>query len=372
MPDDAVGVRGAPVNAKPDPAQNGTLHVYVAFDWGEQILLERAAQRVPASRQVLTRRPRTPTSFSYRPPPLHLALESVSLELPEIGTVQCAAGLTLFDFGAVSLGLCVPFSLTADQLRRLAGALADPSNLVQRARTLLQPLFHQLLPAITEASWEEDLSEDYFVFQLPPGSLDVTKDAAWLAGLVHLESAPLSTSEIAEALRLQLSYSPEDVFVANWGAAALVDHDCAETLQAIEFANVQLLEFRHIDNRLDESLAAAARTIEPFTRRALPFWRMHGRPLRVLGELKVEANALFERTGNALKLVGDPYLARVYRQVAARFHLETWEENIKRKLEVAEGVYQVVSDQASHFRTEFLEIIVVVLILIEIVLAFVH
>lgn len=86
----------------------------------------------------------------------------------------------------------------------------------------------------------------------------------------------------------------------------------------------------------------------------------------------MEANALYERTGNALKLVGDPYLARVYRLVAARFHLDTWEENIQRKLEVAEGVYQVVSDQASHFRTEFLEVVVVLLILIEIVLAFMH
>ena len=43
---------------------------------------------------------------------------------------------------------------------------------------------------------------------------------------------------------------------------------------------------------------------------------------------------------------------------------------VRRQLEVAEGVYQVVSDQASHFRTEFLEVIVVLLILIEIVQAF--
>ena len=99
---------------------------------------------------------------------------------------------------------------------------------------------------------------------------------------------------------------------------------------------------------------------------------MHERPLRVLGELKVEANGLFERTGNALKLVGDPYLARAYRLLATRFHLETWIENIQRKLEVAEGVYQVLSDQASNFRLEFLELIVVLLILIEIILALVR
>jgi hypothetical protein len=182
----------------------------------------------------------------------------------------------------------------------------------------------------------------------------------------------LSAEEINEALRYRLSYSPEDLFVPDWAAAVLVDRECEDALHAISFANLQLLEFRHIDNRLDESLAAASRIIQPLTRTTLPFWRMHERPLRVLGELKVEANGLFERAGNVLKLVGDPYLARVYRMVATRFYIETWMENIQRKLEVAEGVYQVVSDQAGSFRTEFLELIVVILILIEIILAFVH
>jgi uncharacterized Rmd1/YagE family protein len=96
---------------------------------------------------------------------------------------------------------------------------------------------------------------------------------------------------------------------------------------------------------------------------------MHARPLRVLGELKVDANDLFERTGNVLKLVGDPYLARVYRLLALRFHLEAWEQSIQRKLEVAEGVYQVVSDQSNSLRMEFLEVAVVVLILVEILLS---
>jgi uncharacterized Rmd1/YagE family protein len=67
--------------------------------------------------------------------------------------------------------------------------------------------------------------------------------------------------------------------------------------------------------------------------------------------------------------VGDQYLARVYGLVARRFHLDEWGRSIRRKLEVAEGVYQVVSDQAATARTEFLEIVVIVLILLEIVLA---
>jgi len=360
----------------------GILHIYAAFDWGEELDLEHARRLVPAETHDLPRRRRTPTSIGYRPAPLHVVLQAVALELPEVGDVRAAAGVTVFDFAAVSLSLRVPFRLPADSLLRLAGWLADPSPLVRTARGALAALHQQLLPAIKGPLWKEDFGEEYFVFQFPPAEglpspvqfLDVHAEghAVWLAGLVRLESGPLSSEEVNEALRLHLSYSPADLFVPDWAAAALIDQDCEETLQVIEFANLQLLEFRHIDNRLDGSLTGAYRLVHPLARSWLPFWRNPARPLRLLGELKVEANELFERTGNVLKLVGDQYLARVYRLVETRFHLDAWEQNILRKMEVAEGVYQVVADQVTSLRTEFLEVVVILLILLEIVLALLH
>src|SRR5262249_36257560 len=160
----------------------------------------------------------------------------------------------------------------------------------------------------------------------PAEGLPVPQDlldqhSGWLAGLVRLESALLSASEIEAALQSCISYSPSDILLAAWSAAVLIDNDCEETLQAIEFANLQLLEYRYIDNLLDDRLATAYSTIHRTVQRWLPFWRSHSRPLRQLGELRIEANNLFERTGNALKMVGDQYLARVYRMIADRFHL---------------------------------------------------
>src|SRR5262249_43574733 len=225
--------------------------------------------------------------------------------------------------------------------------------------------------------WKEDLSEEYFVFHLPPGDpllppLLLDGHPAVLAGLVRLEQGALSPEEITEALRLHLSYSPEDLFVADWAAAVLVDPDCDETLQAIEFATLQLLEFRHIDDRLDDTLASAYRLVHGVEHSRLSWLRGHGQELRTMGELKVEAYGLFERTGNVLKLVGDQYLARVYRLLATRFHLREWERSIQRKLDTAEGVYRVLSDQADSHRSEFMEIIVIVLIMLEVALALFH
>ncbi len=170
-------------------------------------------------------------------------------------------------------------------------------------------------------------------------------------------------------MKSRISYGPRDLFVAEWSAALLVDQDCGETLQIIEFANLQLLEFRFLDEQLDRRLGEAYRLIHPVTRSYLPFWRTHSLPLRALGELRMEANDVFERTGNVLKLVGDQYLARVYRLLAGRFHLDTWERSIERSLRTMEDVYGIVSDRADTFRAEFMEVVIIVLITLEIVLA---
>jgi hypothetical protein len=200
------------------------------------------------------------------------------------------------------------------------------------------------------------------------------RHSGWLAGLLRLEDEPLSRQEVEEALRLVLRYGKDDVFIPDWGAAVLVDREgeSDETLQAVEFANLQLLEYRHIDNRLDGVLNQADDLLRKASRSRVPLLRSHAGPLRTLGELKVEANTLFERTSNALKLVGDQYLARVYRLLSARFHLPDWEQDVRQKLEVLEGVYEVISNQAAHFRSESLEIVVVVLILIEVILSIAH
>ena len=368
----------------------GTLHIFVAFDWGDEIDLDRARRLFPAESQDLARRRRTPSSIAYRPAPLRYPLKLPALELPEVGSISehsspdqspsttaAVAEAIVFDFGGVSVSLQIPFELTPAALSRLAGALADPAALVEAARTASNDLFFKLQPAIEKCDWSP-LGEEYFVFEIPPNQRLpappelISQHADWLAGLVSLEAEPLSQSEIEAALQSRISYSPDDMLLAAWSSAVLIDRHCEETLQAIEFANVQLLEYRFIDDLLDQRMAAAYSTIHRTLRGRLPFWRTQARPLRRLGELRIEANSLFERTGNALKMVGDPYLARVYHMIAQRLHLSDWEQSIRRSLDVVEGAYQVVSDQSGAFRIELLEIVVIVLIAIEILMAFVR
>jgi len=158
--------------------------------------------------------------------------------------------------------------------------------------------------------------------------------------------------------------------VLDWAAGFVADVDCADTLEVIDFANVQLLEYRHIDDRLDDRLEAAYRLIRPDRRRAIVRgWNTHGVAVRQVRELEIEAAGLFERVDNALKLIGDHYLSRIFELASGRFHLRGWQQSIRRKLETVGDVYDLLIQQAGGHRMEALEITVVLLITVEILLA---
>ena len=89
-----------------------------------------------------------------------------------------------------------------------------------------------------------------------------------------------------------------------------------------------------------------------------------------VARMQVESAILFEGVNNALKLLGDQYLSRVYRLVSQRFHLAEWDAGILRKLQTLESIYEKMSDQAATRRMEVLEWIIIILIAISIILPF--
>ena len=94
--------------------------------------------------------------------------------------------------------------------------------------------------------------------------------------------------------------------------------------------------------------------------------------LRRVAQLQVDAAILHERVNNALKLLGDQYLARAHRASALRFRLAEWNSGILRKLETIESVYDKVHDHAAQIRMEVLEWIIIALIALETVLSLIR
>ena len=361
------------MTAEHSPRLNVTVHLAFAFDVGYEIDLARGQGLLAGESAALARRRRTPESIRYRPAPLRMAVDVSGLALPGRGTLlgPPRGELSLFDFGAVSLTIQHTLEITADELRQLAAELADPAPLTAAARLVLGPWLERIRPIVADYELSE-LSEEFVIFQLGPVEPNwLEANAAWLAGLVRLESAPLSSDEIREATRLHLAYSTNDLVVVDWGACVVADRDCTDTLQVLEFANVQLLEFRNIDDRLDDRLEAAYRQIrlQPRRRWSELFRDPSAEAMRHVRELELEATSLFERADNALKLIGDQYLSRVYALASARFHLDEWQQSIRRKLDTVGDVFDLLTHQASNRRLEGLEVIVILLIALEILLA---
>jgi hypothetical protein len=349
------------------------IHLNYAFDVGYEIDLEKARPLLQGEVGGLPRRKRTPESIRYRPAPLRVPVDVPGIRLPSVADAVFdppRGELALFDFGAISLSFRFPVRTTREGLLELAGELAEPTALNTEVRKTVHPWIERLRPAVIDYELS-DLSEEYVLFQVAGARADwLESHADWIAGLVRLESGPMSRSEVVEATRLSLSYTPEDLITLDWAAGFVADRDCADTLQVIEFANVQLLEFRHIDDRLDDRLEAAYRLIRPGRRpRASVLWRTHAAAVRNVRELEIEATSLFERADNALKLIGDQYLSRVFDLASTRFHLREWQQSIRRKLETVGDVYDLLVQQSGGQRMEALEITVVVLIALEIVLA---
>jgi hypothetical protein len=178
----------------------------------------------------------------------------------------------------------------------------------------------------------------------------------------------LSRQQRREELSRIVTYYEDDLTVITWNAAIIFGTNMEDVLTVLELANVQLLELRFLDGRLDRTLD---RSYEILGQRRS--WRMRipgasRADLVHVGQMQVDAAILFERVSNALKLLGDQHLARVYRLASQRLRLDEWAAVILRKLEVADSIYTKLDDRASSERMELLEWIIVVLIALELVL----
>ena len=83
----------------------------------------------------------------------------------------------------------------------------------------------------------------------------------------------------------------------------------------------------------------------------------------------MDAAVLYEQVNNAIKLLGDQFLARVYRVASRRFHIGEWDTSILRKLSTVEQIYAKVNDGQAARRMEFLEWIIILLIAVEVVMS---
>ena len=102
----------------------------------------------------------------------------------------------------------------------------------------------------------------------------------------------LADEEIDDALVARISYGVQDTTIVDWNAAMVIDRDGDDVRAVLEFANVELLEVRYLDQKLDRALEEA---YDQLSRRKGRLKRMlghSGADLRRVAELQVEESRL--------------------------------------------------------------------------------
>ena len=363
--------------AVPTIAQ-GTGYVLFAYDVAHAIDLAAAERRLASAteRLAVKQKRRAPAFFEYDPAPLRLTDAAEPVAVSEGGHQTAPfVEFVLYDFGAVSVSYAIPLHGPLTGLPPLSAALYGHEQLLADSRRRVQ----QLVETLGEAAIRSRLAsfvEDYVVFQIEAFTEPVEAAVLWtehaqtVAQVLRAESRTLSQQEVSDALESRLSFGLNDATLIDTDVTLLFDTEGEDVRAVIEFANTQLLEMRYLDAQLDEALERAYDLLgqRRGTRRNLP--SPYGPALRRLGRLQLDAAVLFEQVTNALKLIGEQYLTRVYGLVSRRFHLAEWDVSISRKLQTLDGIYGKMADQAVSLRMELLEWIIILLIAVSIALPF--
>lgn len=349
--------------------EQGRCYIYYAFDLGISFDLKRCERMLRETRERTRFRhnQRAPKYFDFNPSPIRISQKGSSFDFPGMPfSTTDVVEITVFDFGSVSVLYSIDLRGPLAALIDLSEILYENEVLLADARTRVESLFKEIQEAIFKPELS-DLYEHYLVFHVDRFVSHINPilllnfHGQVLSQILRCERKDFAQDQVEDALSCVLSYSPDDSVVIDWNAAFMFGSDVDDVRAVLEFGNVELLELRYLDQELDEALE---RSYVALNRGYRP-----GSDLRRVAQLQVDAAMMFEGVNNALKLLGDQYLARVYSLVSRRFHLNDWDGSILRKLDTLDSIYGKLSDRAAHRRSTAMEVIVIVLIAVEVILS---
>jgi hypothetical protein len=279
----------------------------------------------------------------------------------------------IYDVGVVAVTMRVAVTpATLEDLMPFHDAkLDDGRRLDVAARELCTRVCGNLQDAMV-ASAPPPEPEAYTVFCLT--EIDDARDAnAWLArerravaGLLTQTPADrLSEAQVNEVLRIQRSYENSDLVVIDWDAALMVDLSgyMDDVLFVLELANLQLEEFKVMDQRLDRYLD---RVYDELGRDRSVLSGLPRHVARALRRFRVDVARLADEVTHITKLFGDWYLARVYLGARDRFYLDQWRQSVEQRLAHIDQLHGVIYSEVYDQRMLWLEIAIVVLFVIDI------
>jgi hypothetical protein len=350
----------------------GSVLVLIQFDVCEEIRLDQLRQILGARTVDASFKHLAPGYVRYQRPPVEEVLEPLVLESGE----RLQGDIKYFDYGVVSVIFELPFSGNWEKLVQLSSRWVWDTNFESLAARIVKQKLEQAAPALVKPYAGEWLKEDYFIFHFrevagSPSATDLlAAQGVAIAQVVRGESQPLSDGERQEILQARISYYPNDLAVIGWNAAFIYDSPVgAETaIQLLQYANSQLLEFRHYDELLTKQLEG----VYDFLDRGRGLWSRWrtAKAASKLHTVMLDVSELTERADNAIKFLSDMFSARLYKLAAQKVGVPDYKDLVQQKLQTAEELYRFMVDEFNQSRAFVLELMVVIILIIELIYFF--
>jgi hypothetical protein len=371
----------SPNKSAPAPLR-GSVLVLIQFDVCEEIRLDEL-RKIFGARTAEASFKKAPSYVRYQRTPIEETLDPVILDSGE----RLEGQIKYYDYGVVSLVFELPFSGTWEDLIQVSCRWTSDTNFESLATRIARQKLERAAPAmikpyltkpgVSSCETGEWLQEDYFIFHLreiagAPSANDLlAADGDKIAQVVRGEMSMLSEGERQEILQSRISYYPHDLAVIGWNAAFIYDTPAgAETaIQLLQYANSQLLEFRHYDELLTKELENVYDFLDAGGTNVWSRWQT-ARAASKLHTVLLDVNELTERADNAIKFLSDMFSARLYKLAASKVGVPDYKDLVKEKLQTAEDLYKFMVEQFNQSRAFVLELMVVVILIIELVYFF--
>jgi len=369
-----------------DRSLHGSVLVLIQFDVCEEIRLDALRDIFGARRLEASFKHPAPGYVRYQRPPVVERVEPLVLESGE----RLDAQIKYYDYGVLSVVFELPFSGDWDTLVRLSSRWVWDTDFTSFAQKIVKQKIERARPALIKPydtmpgknrsavdPNEVWLHEDYFVFHVreiagnPSAAQLLSAEGGRIAQIVRGENCALSDGERQEILQSRISYYPNDLAVIGWNGAFLYDNAAGAepSIQLLEYANSQLLEFRHYDELLTRELQSVYDFLEHGSSGIFARWRNAKRATR-LHTVLLDVDELTERADNAIKFLSDMFAARFYKVAASKIGVSDYKDLVNQKVHTAEELYRFMVDQFHQSRAFVLELMVVIILIIDLIWLF--
>jgi hypothetical protein len=354
----------------------GSFRILLLYDVAEALDLAKISELLgPRGGPVKRAFPRrTPEYVQFEHAPIIEAADCVTLSSGE----QLGCSIKYYAFAVVVVQLEVAFECGWNALLAQASRWVDAPEVEAQAREVVRRHLEELAPAVIRAN-QDWLQEMYVVVNLqeivnagirrPPTSELLAAYGREIVDLVSGEVVPLAPKFIEEVLQTGVSYSPADLVVVGSFAALVYDQpeDALATTQVLEYAKMQLLEFRYYDALMSRLLSEVYDALDRKRNVLLSRWSLP-REAKRINTIRLDVMELTERIDNAIKFVTDTYFAHVYRLASTRIGVPGYRKLVEEKLQTVGELYGFMVDQFNEARSFVLELAVAILVALDVVL----